>query len=81
MIEIKNIKEFDKFYIGYQDAKNNQRLYHPERGDIVCVSDKNLIEIICNRAMHFRIIAKRKFVKWYKPWTWFKYYWVLEAIV
>lgn len=58
------------------------RCYQLRHGDIFTVSESYLIHVVrqSNQRRLFLPLKRYKMVTWYKPRTWFAYYWQIEYI-
>lgn len=54
--------------------------YKLNKGDIITVTEKQIFNVFHNIYNVFRPIKREKHIVWYKPSTWFRWYWVLEVI-
>ena len=54
-------------------------IYKLNKGDIITVAEKQIFNVFHNVYNVFRPIKRIKHIVWYKPSTWFRWYWVLEV--
>lgn len=54
--------------------------YKLNKGDTIIVPEKQIFNVFHNIYNIFRPIKREKHIIWYKPPTWFRWYWVLEVI-
>ena len=58
------------------------RAYAIRNGDVFTIEDKRIIEVLSQSNSHHIFLPLRRYKKvtWYRPWTWFRWFWKVQYI-
>lgn len=70
----------DNFTISTQTTCNPPRVYQLHIGDQFGIDERQAFNVLREHYTRFRPVERKKCSIWYKPWTWFRWIWILEVI-